>query len=224
MSEFPARLLADPLLGAWRRVAGAIPSLAAAVLLLLVGMFGARLTRMLVETALSTLRLDQHTARFGLNEVLARLGLGKSPTEVAAFTSSWFVLMVFVAAAANAADITAVSALLESLVTLLPNLIVAFVIVFGGLLFARLASVILDNAAAANSVRGGVAASRGCYAVIVLFAAAAALEQVGVERKLISAAIQILLGSVGLALGIAFGLGAKDLAGDALKGLLSRKN
>lgn len=224
VSELPARLLADPLVGAWRRVAHAIPSLAAAVLLLLVGMFGARLTRVVVETLLYRLRVDHYAARVGLNEVLARLGLGKSPTEVAAFTSSWFVLMVFVVSAADAADITAVSALLESFMTLLPNLIVACVIVFGGLLFARLASVILDNAAAANSVRGGVAASRGCYAVIVVFSAAAALEQVGVERKLISAAIQILLGSVGLALGIAFGLGAKDVAGEALRGLLARKN
>lgn len=218
-----ARLFVDPLLAAYARVSGALPSLAAAVLLLLVGMFGARLTRMLVETLLRAVRLDDATSRFGLNEVLARLGLGKSPTEVAAFTSSWFVLMVFVVSAANAADITAVSALLERFALFLPDLVVASLIVFGGLLFARLASKVLDNAAAANSVRGGVAASRGVYAVIVLFSAAAALEQLGVERKLVSAAIQILIGSVGLGLSIAFGLGAKDVAGDALRGLLARK-
>ncbi len=223
MTDALARLFLDPLTGAYARIAGVMASLAAALLLLLVGMFGARVARVLIESVLRKARLDENTSRVGLNEVLARLGLGKSPTEIAAFSAFWFVLVVFVAAAANAADIPVVTGLLERFVQLLPNLIVACVIVFGGLLFARLASVVLDNAAAANSIRGGIAASRGAYAVIVLFSAAAALEQAGVDRKLVSAAIQILLGSVGLALGIAFGLGAKDIAGEALRGLLARK-
>jgi hypothetical protein len=223
VTESLARLLVEPLVAAFQRVGGALPSMAAALLLLLVGMFGARLVRMLMETALRAVRLDEHTSRVGLNEVLARLGLGKSPTEVAAFTASWFVLMVFVVSAANAADITAVSSLLERFVLFLPSLIVACATLFGGLLFARFVSGVLQNAAAANSVRGGVAVARGAYAVVLLFSAAAALEQVGVDRKLISAGIQILLGSFGLGLSIAFGLGAKDLAGDAVRGLLARK-
>jgi hypothetical protein len=223
MTELPARLLVDPLVGAFGRVAAFFPSLAAALLLLIVGMFGARLARVLVESSLSWLRLDQHTSRFGLNELLARLGLGKSPTEVAAFSASWFVLMVFVVSAADAADITAVSALVERFVLFLPSLIAAALTVFGGLLFARLVDAVLQNAAAANAVRGGVFVARGAYALVVLFAAGAALEQVGVERKLVSAAAQILLGSAGLGLSIAFGLGAKDLAGEFLRGLASKK-
>jgi hypothetical protein len=224
VTELPARLLVDPLVGAFKRVAGVFPSLAAALLLLIVGMFGARLTRMLVETALNGLSLDRHTSRFGLNELLARLGLGKSPTEVAAFSASWFVLMVFVVSAANAADIGAVSLLLERFVLFLPALIAACATVFGGLLFARLVDAVLQNAAAANAVRGGLFVARGAYALVVLFSAGAALELLGVDRKLVSASIQILLGSAGLGLSIAFGLGAKDLAGDFLRGLASRKS
>lgn len=218
-----ARLFVDPLLGAYGRIAGVLPSAAAVLLLLLAGMFGARLARVLVETVLGKARLDEHTARAGLNEVLARLGLGKSPTEVAAFTAYWFVLVVFIAAAANAAEVTAVSGLLERFVSFLPSLIVAALTVFGGLLFARLVNAVLQNAAAANSVRGGVAVARAAYLVVVLLSAAVALEQVGVRPQLVTSALQILIGSAGLALGLAFGLGAKDLAGDYLRGLLTRK-
>lgn len=223
MTDALARLFLDPLVGAYARVSGILPALAAALLLLLVGMFGARLARVLVEGLLRRARLDDHTSRVGLNEVLARLGLGKSPTEIAAFSSFWFVLVVFVAAAANAADITAVSGFLERFIRFVPTLIVAALILFGGLLFARLVNAVLQNAAAANSVRGGVAVARAAYLIVVLFSAAAALDQVGVRPELIATAISILLGSVGLALGLAFGLGAKDLAGEALRGLLARK-
>jgi hypothetical protein len=218
-----ARLLLDPLVGAYGRIAGALPSLAAALLLLLVGMFGARLTRVLVEAVLRKVRLDEHTGRVGLNEVLARLGLGKSPTEIAAFSAFWFVLVVFIISAADAADVPAVSALFERFAAFIPSLVAAVVTLFGGLLFARLVNGVLENAAAANSVRGGVAVARGAYLVVVLFSAVVALEQVGVSPTLTASAVQILFGSVGLALGLAFGLGAKDLAGDALRALLNRK-
>ena len=49
----------------------------------------------LVEAALGRIHLDDHTSRAGLNELLARLGLGKSPTAVASFVVHWFILVVF---------------------------------------------------------------------------------------------------------------------------------
>src|SRR3989338_9833675 len=81
------RLFVDPFLGAYDRFAGAIPTLAAALLILLVGMFLARGIRTLIEAACGKLRLDDHTCRVGINEVLSRLGLGKSPTFVPALVA-----------------------------------------------------------------------------------------------------------------------------------------
>ncbi len=87
MGQNLVRLFVDPFLGAYDRFAGAIPTLAAALLLLLVGMFLARAARSLIEVALGKLRLDDHTSRIGINEVISRLGLGKSPTFVLAWVA-----------------------------------------------------------------------------------------------------------------------------------------
>jgi hypothetical protein len=219
MSRDLAHLFADPFLDAYRRVSGAMASLAAALLLLLLGMFTARLARMLVEAALGRIRLDEHTSRTGLNELLARLGLGKSPTAVASFVVYWFILVVFVVSAADALNMTMVADLLERFAQFLPSLVAATLILFGGLLFGRLLSHVLANAAAANAIRGGGAVAAGGYALVVGYAAMAALEQLGARPQLVLSAAQILLGSLGLALALAFGLGAKDLAGEWLRGL-----
>ncbi|MFI5350816.1 MAG: hypothetical protein ACHQ2Z_14810 [Elusimicrobiota bacterium] len=217
MSKDLARLFADPFLDAYHRVSGALASLAAAFLLLLLGMFTARLARALVEAALGRLRLDDHTSRAGLNELLARLGLGKSPTAVASFAVYWFILVVFMVSAANALNMTVVSDLLERFAQFLPSLTAAVLILFGGLLFGRLISQILSNAAAANSIRGGGAVAAGGYVVVVGASAIAALEQLGAQPQLLLSAAQILLGSLGLALALAFGFGAKDMAGEWLR-------
>ncbi len=223
MSADLARLFAQPFLDAYRRVAGGLASLAAAFLLLLLGMVAARLARAVVEAALGRIRLDELTCRAGLNELFARLGLGKSPTAVAAFAIHWFILVVFVVSAANALNMTVVSDLLERFAQFLPSLVAAVLILFGGLLFGRLMAQVLTNAAAANAIRGGGAVAAGAYVVVVGYSALAALEQIGARPALVVSAAQILLGSLGLALAVAFGLGAKDLAAEWLRACLRRK-
>ncbi len=220
MAKNFVRLFAEPFFGAYDRFAGAIPTLAAALLLLLLGMFLARAVRALIESALGAIKLDDHTSRVGINEVLARLGLGKSPTFAAAFVAHWFILTMFIVSAANAVDMPAVSIQLERFVAILPSLVAAVVIVFGGLLFGRFAGHILMNAAAANSIRGGTALSAAAQTVSIGAAAVVALEQIGVRPQILIPAVQILLGSAGLALAIAVGLGAKDIAADYLRHLL----
>jgi hypothetical protein len=219
MSKDLAHLFAAPFLDAFQRVSGALTSLAAAFLLLLLGMFTARLARALVEAVLGRIRLDDYTSRAGLNELLARLGLGKSPTAVASFAVHWFILVVFLVSAANAVNMTVVSDLLERFAQFLPSLVAAVLILFGGLLFGRLISQVLTNAASANSIRGGGAVAAGGYVVVVGYSAMAALQQLGAQPQLMLSAVQILLGSLGLALAIAFGLGAKDLAAEWLREL-----
>lgn len=223
MSKDLVRLFADSFLDAYRRVSGSVASLAAAFLLLLAGMVAARLARALVDAALGRIRFDEHASRAGLNELCARLGLGKSPTAVASFVVHWFILVVFVVSAANALNMTVVSDLLERFAQFLPSLVAAALILFGGLLFGRLTAQVLTNAAAANSIRGGGAAAAGAYVVVVGYSAMAALEQLGARPQLVLSAAQILLGSLGLALAIAFGLGAKDLAAEWLRELARRR-
>lgn len=217
-------LVADPLLGAFHRVASQLPALAAALLLLLVGMFAARALRTLAERVLDRARLDEYTAKVGINEVLARLGLGKSPAFALAFLIYWFVLFAFIVSAANAVSMTVVSELLERFALFLPSLIASLLILFGGLLFARFLSEIVENAAAANGVRGGSFLARACSGIVILFAGMTALEQLGLRLSLITAALQIVLASAGLAAAIAFGLGGKDAAAELLRDVLKKKS
>jgi hypothetical protein len=219
MGQNLVRLLVDPFLGAYERFAGAVPTLAAALLLLLVGMFLARAVRTSIELVLGRLRLDDHTSRVGINEVLARLGLGKSPTFVLAWVAHWFILFLFIVSAANAVNMTVVSEMLERFVGVLPSLIAAVLILFAGLLFGRLLAHILRNAAAANSIRGGSVVAAAAHTVAIGAAGVIALEQIGVRPQILIPSVQILIGSIGLALAIAFGLGAKDLAAEYLREL-----
>lgn len=216
-------VLASPFVSVSHRLAAQIPSFAAAFILLLVGMFTARALRTLCERMLDRAHLDEYTSQVGVNEVLARLGLGKSPSYVISFLIYWFILFIFFVSAANAVNMTIVSELLERFVLFLPPLIASILILFGGLLFARFLSEVVSSASQANNIRGGALLAQAAYAVVLLFSAMTALEQLGMRMTFIAAAVQILLASAGLAAALAFGLGGKEVAAELLRDALKRR-
>ncbi|MBI5623885.1 MAG: hypothetical protein HY924_08915 [Elusimicrobia bacterium] len=213
----------DPFLTTINRMASYVPNFFAAFLLLLAGMFTARALRTLAEGMLSRARLDEHTSRVGINEVLTRLGMGKSPTYGVCFLIYWFVLFIFIVSAANAVNMTAVSEMLERFLLFMPRILAGVLILFGGLLFARFLSEVVRSASEANSIPGGGHMAQAIYVAVLVFAAITSLEQLGIETRLISSAVQIILASVGLALALAFGMGGRDVAAEAIRDVLKKR-
>ena len=215
-------LIANPFLGLTQRFLQAVPRFVAAFLFLLAGLFFSRLLRTIAERVLERTRIDEALGKVGINEVLARLGLGRSPSLVISFLIYWFVLLAFFVSAANAVDLTVVSQLLERFMLFLPSMIAAILILFGGLVFAAFLSGVVAKAAAANNVRGGAFLGKAAYVFVLGFAVLTAAEQLGLQVLLLSSSFQIILASLGLAFGLAFGLGGKSLAEEFLREALNR--
>lgn len=221
-SEFMA-LLTNPFVDTYHKISPHIPRLLAAFLLLLAGMFTARALRTIVESLLSRARLDEHTSKVGINEVFARLGLGKSPSYGISFLIYWFVLCIFIVSAANAVNMTALSEMLERFMLFFPRMIAAILILFGGLLFARFCSEVAASASAANNIRGGAGLARALYTGVLISASITALEQLGLQMAFLISMLQIIAASAGLGFAIAFGLGGKDVAAELIRDTLQRK-
>ena len=200
-----------------------VPAVLVAILLLLVGMLVARGLRTAVEKFLKFVRLDEYTDKIKLNELLSRLGFGRSPGYILGFLVYWLVILVFLLSAANVVALTAVSQLLERFVLFIPKLIGAVLMVAGGLLLGDFLGEIVRNAATANKLQGAVALSKVARFVVIVFAAIMALEQIGIDTTIITSSVQIILATVGLALAIAFGLGGRDAAADIIKNFTEKR-
>jgi hypothetical protein len=194
-----------------------VPGVMVAIFLLLVGMLVARGLRTGVEKFLKFVHLDEYTEKIKLNEVLSRLGFGRSPGYILGFLVYWLIILVFLLSAANAVGLTAVSQLLERFVLFVPKLIGAVLVVAGGLLLGHFLGEIVRNAATANKLQGAVALSKTARFVVVVFAAIMALDQIGIDTSIITSSFQIILATIGLGVAIAFGLGGRDAAADVIK-------
>lgn len=205
------------------QVMNKIPSVLAAIVLLLVGMLVASGLRAAVEKFLKFIRLDEHTDKIRLNEVLSRLGFGRSPGQVVGFLVYWLVILVFLLSAANAVELTVVSELLEQFVLFIPKVIGAVLVLAGGLLLGHLVAEIVRNAAIANRLDGAVGLSKTAQFVVIVFASIMALEQIDIDTSIVTSSVQIILAAIGLGLAIAFGLGGKDKAAEIIRSFTERR-
>jgi small-conductance mechanosensitive channel len=201
-----------------------VPAVLAALLLLLIGMVVGKIARAAVEKFLKFVRVDEYTEKVKVNELLARLGFGHSPVFVVGFLVYWLIILVFLVSAANAVQLTVVSQLLERFVLFVPKLIGAVVVVASGLLLGHFFGEVVLNAATANKLDSAVAFSKVVRIVVVVFAGIMALEQIGIDTTIITSSIQIILGTIGLGLAIAFGIGGKEVAAEIIRNFIARQS
>lgn len=214
----------EPLLKIWDKFVNIVPNIFASLIIILIGFFVSRVIASLFEHSFKKFKFDTWTSKIGLNEVMIRIGLGKSPTLLLSSFLYWFVMIIFIVSAANVLGLDFVSKILEIFIlSFLPKVIMAIVIGFAGLLLARFLEDTVYNSAMANNLKGGKSFAKIIHFVILVFTGILAIEQLGLEMKIIRSSINILMGSLGLAFAIAVGLGAKDIARDVITSMFSEK-
>lgn len=196
----------------WSQVAGFIPKLIAAALLILAGWLVARLVRVAVRRLLYTMRFKSLVHSSGLEYVLLHADIKITVTELLAGLSFWVVMLVVVVMVSNSLGLYAVADLFNRIVLYLPNVFVAIIVLVLGSLVGRFINRMtftwLNNMGIKNAIQFSTGAQYAVY-LLTLFIA---LQQLGIGGTLLTSAFIILFGAICLALALAFGLGGKEWA------------
>lgn len=215
-------VLVEPAKAVLSQVGGFVISVLLVVLILLIGWIISKLIQTLVVKVLRTVKLDMLSDKIELDSLLAKGGIKHSLSELIGVICYWLVMLVTFVVAINAVGLNVAAALLDRVVLYIPNVIAAIFILILGMFVATL----LSNIVQAASNNAGIAQSgllgKIVEAIVMIFAIAMALEQLNIGAKIIELTITIVLGSIGLATAIAFGLGCKEQAGKAIAELVDK--
>jgi hypothetical protein len=196
------------------------PNFLAMLLLLLAGAVLAGATRLTFGFLLPRLGIDRFAERSGLRGLATRGGVVRPISAVVALALGWLVMTVFVLLAVAALDVRVAVDFVSRAFAWLPHLLVALVVLIAGGLVAGF----VRRSVLIAAVNAGLASARlagaGAYAAVLVLFGAIALEQIGLGIRVVLVAFAILFGGVVLALALAFGLAGRELAGEALSGLL----
>ncbi|WP_439888444.1 mechanosensitive ion channel family protein [Pseudomonas sp. MBLB4123] len=207
----------------WTKVAGFIPNLFVALILVLLGFVVAKLLDTLLSKLLGKLGLDRLMAGTGLTKLLGRGGIQVPVSTLIGKIVYWFVLLIFLVSAAESLGLERVSATLDVLALYLPKVFGAALVLVAGVLLAHLVSGLVRGAAEGVGLDYAHGLGRIAQGLVIIISISVAIGQLEVKTDLLNNVIAIVLISVGLAVALALGLGSREIAGQILAGIYVRE-
>jgi small-conductance mechanosensitive channel len=194
----------------------ALPRIGGALLLLVVGLLAARLAGRLIRRALLAIGVDGLAERFGVHDVLARVGLPRSLAEVLGRLVRITLAVVVVVAALSLLGLAGVGAALNAALLFLPKLFVALVIVLVGVVVSQLVGDWADRLADQMALE--LPLGRLVQAAILAMFVLTALAQLGIPTEILFTLIVIGLVAAAFAGALALGLGSREVAREVSAG------
>ena len=188
-----------------------IPQLIGALVILIVGYIIAKVLQAIVGRVLQAVGFDSWMEQGGIKQFFDRAQTNQTPHSILGLLVFWFVFIIAITMAADALGIPQVSAVLGQLIAYIPSIIAAILILILAALLANFLAGIVRGATGSDML-----SSIARYAIIV-YAAFAALTQLGIAVQLTANTFLIVLGAVALAAAIAFGIGGREVARDVLE-------
>lgn len=207
----------------WNQIVALAPKLTAAIVILVVGFFAARLVGRLVTALFERIGLQRGAERSGLIQSMNEIGIQRTVPQIVGRIFFWFLMWVFLMAAFKVAGWQAVSTALEGIISYIPNVLVATVMIVIGLLVAALLRGVIATSADRVGLSYSQQLANGAYYVLALITFLAALKHLGVELELLNNLILIAAGAMGVGFALAFGFGGRDVVGGILAGYYIRQ-
>ena len=215
-------IVRESLLTLWVSVAGFIPRLIAAVVVFIVGWLIAVLLGRLAWHIVTALSVDSALAKVGFRHAWEKGGFRLDTPKLFYELVKWFFIIVFLMASTNILGLDQVSEFLGTVVSYIPNVIVAAIILLIGILLAKfLEGVVRGSVKAAGLVSANFLGALTKWSVFV-FTFLIALAQLRVAEDIIRIVIIGFVAAISLAIGLSFGMGGVKHADEIIGKLRKR--
>lgn len=193
------------------------------LVLLLIAIAVAKTVEIVLRTVLQRVGLDPLSERLGLRSVLRGVGLDVSLTAVLTRTAFFLTLLFAAQIVADVIELDAVSDLLTRLLAYAPRVLAAGLIALIGLVAAQHARRTVVRTAGDSGIEYASALGGLVFAVIVFAIGLMAVSQLRITTDAVWLVLGWLLAGLALALGLSFGLGARDITRNILAGFYARR-
>lgn len=217
------QVFVDSFQEAFYQVATWLPNLLVMLVLLVMGYVISRLLGGITRAGSEALGVQAAAERSGLAASMQQVGIDRRVSSILGQIVFWMTMSVFLAAAFNTLGLETVSIAIENVVAYIPRLLVAAVVIIIGLLVAAF----LRGVVATSAVRVGITYAEtlaaACYWVLAALTFIAAFDQLGIRFELLGELVLIAFASVALGLGLAVGLGGREVMAGILAGYYTRQ-
>ncbi len=191
-------------------IANFLPGLLALMVIFLITVTLLAILRIILRRFLRSIDFDLRVVRWGFPE-LAEWSPRRSPALLLIRIVSWTILILGLLAGISALDAALPSLLVVRLFAYIPNVLAALLVLAVGVFAARSLARNVLISAVNMKLQSARLLSLGVKWMVLVLAAAMALEHLGIGGNIVMLSFGILFGGIVLALALAVGLGSKDM-------------
>ena len=202
----------------WSKLTNYLPDFFGGLLILLLGLVLASILKRFLVTIFRFIKLE---SIFQRTKVLSKSEI-KIWEEVLTEILRWTVVILFLIPTLEVWGLSRATTVLNQFLFYLPNVVIAVIIAFVGLLSANLVADLVRHSIKTLGSTSANGLAVLAKSVIIFFTILIVLNQLGVAQDLIRILFTGIVAMLAIAGGLAFGLGGKDLAKEILEELRMR--
>jgi hypothetical protein len=203
------------LLDFFKNIGNFIPNLFGGLLILVIGLLIGSIVKQIILTVVTFSKIDLlfHKTKLIKKEEV------NIWTEVLSEILKWMLIIVFLVPALEVWGLSRATTVVNQILFYLPNVVVAVVIAFVGILAANLTSDLVRHSVKTMGSTASNSLAVFTRSTIIFFTILVVLNQLGVAQDLIRILFTGIVVMLSLAGGLAFGLGGKEIAKEILEEL-----
>jgi hypothetical protein len=213
-----------PFLELRSHIVNILPNVFTMIVILSTGLATGLILRHVLLRLLRFIRFNEAAYNFGFSAALFKANFNQTPSMLVSNIVYGLVLVLTLLMGLTAINVSVTSAVLTRFFGWIPNVMISVFILVTGYLLSKFTGRSVLLTAVNAEVPSARLISFAVQVLIMVFAVAVSLEQLGIAKNTIIVAFSILFGGLVLALSIAFGLGGRDLAKEFLERRIKRSD
>ncbi|MFT6480199.1 MAG: MFS family permease [Spirosomataceae bacterium] len=198
-----------------------VPNVVVAMVVITTGVLIGKILSKVVDKVLSQIGFNKLGDK--INEIEAIKKFDFKLSKVVGKLLYYFVLLVFIIAAADTLGVPAISNMVLLLVEFIPKIISAAIMVLVGVLLADMLRKFVADLCASSNVSSGKLISSAVFFFVLIIVVIASLAQAGVNTDLLEFTFSVLVGGVILAFSIGYGFASKEILLNIISSFYSKK-
>ena len=193
-----------------------IPRLIGTIVILIIGVIVARVIAVIVRRVLNRVGFDKIGERLNNISVVKQLKTEIKLSEIVAKVLYYYIVLIFIVQATNTLGVQAITEMVASLVSFIPKLIAAAIMLQVGILLADTLRQTVINECDSFKIAAGRLLGMIVFVFFLVITLISALAQAGINTELLESSFNLLIGGVIFAFAFGYGLASRYLMANIL--------
>lgn len=224
MNSFPriSKIFLDTFNNLSNQFADFAPRLIYCVVILILGYFVARIISIVVKNVLERVGFDKIGNRLNEISIVKQLKTEIKLSEIISKVLYYFVLLIFLPIATETLGVDAITNMVLSLVSFIPQIIAAAIMLQVGIMLADAVKGAVITLCRSFNVPSAKLIGNLVFAFFVIITLISALGQIGINTELIESSFIMLIGGVVAAFSLGYGIASRDVLSNMISSFYSR--